>query len=175
VKNVWSSVGRAALWLVSSSVLLLAGFASIVTAMFFLGLATGSIAPEKAKTVQTIMVTYFRVVFVKGLLPQLLLALAFWPALRRLCPWAERSRSGMAVGLALAAGLAYAIVAPLLLTVEYAGWPALQMRSLYHHVGSASLMTGAVVLAGLVARLVVPGLRPRADSEPHPRPMGSDL
>jgi uncharacterized membrane protein YcfT len=175
VKNMWSSLGRAALWLVSASVLLLAGFASIVTAMYFLGLATGSIAPGQTEMAQKIMKTYFRVVFFKGLLPQLLLALAFWPALRRLCPWVERSRSGMAVGLALAAALAYAVVAPLLLTAEYPDWPALQMHGLYHHVGSGVLMTGAVVLAGLVARLVVPGLRPRADSEPQPRPVGSDL
>ena len=73
----------------------------------------------------------------------------------------------MAVGLALVAGLAYAVVAPLLLTAEYPGWPALQMRGLYHHVGSGVLMTAAVVLAGLVARLVVPGLRSRAGSEPR--------
>ena len=74
----------------------------------------------------------------------------------------------MAAGLALAGGMAYAVVAPLLLSAEYPGWPALQMRGLYHHLGSAALMTGAVVLAGLAARLAVPGLRPRADSNPRP-------
>lgn len=145
--------------------LLLAGFAAVVTGMYFLALATGSIPPERAEAFQMIMKTYFRVVFVKGLLPQLILALAFWPALRRLWPWAERSRSGMVAGLALAAGVAYAVVAPLLLTAVFPDWPALQMRGLYHHVGSGSLMIGGVVFASLVARLVVPGLRPRADSE----------
>ena len=70
----------------------------------------------------------------------------------------------MAVGLALAGAIAYAVVGPLLLSAEYPGWPALQMRGLYHHLGSAALMTGAVVFAGLVARLFVPG------PNPSPRP-----
>jgi hypothetical protein len=162
VKNVQSSLVRAALWLVSSSVILLVGFAAVVTGMYFLGLATGSVDPEKTRTAQTIMATYFRVVFFKGLLPQLALALALWPAFRRLVPSAERSRTGMAVSLALAGAAAYAVVGPLLLAAEYPGWPALQMRGLFHHVGSAVLMTGAVVLAALVPRLLVPGLRPSA-------------
>lgn len=159
---------RAALWLVSSIALLLLGFALTVAGMYFLALATGTVARENAEPFQVIMATYFRVVFFKGLLPQLVLALAFWPALRHLFPWAERSRTGMAAGLAIAGGMAYAVVAPLLLCAEYPGWPALQMQGLYHHLGSAALMTGAVAVAGLVARLVVPGLRPRADSEPRP-------
>ena len=148
--------------------LLLAGFAAVVTGIYFLALATGTVAPERTGALQIVMANYFRVVFFKGLLPQLVLALALWPAFQRLFPWAERSRTGMAAGLALAGGMAYAVVAPLLLSAEYPGWPALQMRGLYHHLGSAALMTGAVVLAGLVARLVVPSLRPRADSNPRP-------
>jgi hypothetical protein len=147
------------LWLSSSSVLLLLGFAAAVVGIYFLGLATESVAREETRAFQIIMVTYFRVVFFKGLLPQLVLALAFWPALRRLFPWAERSRGGMAVGLALAGAVAYAIVAPLLLCAEYPGWPALQMRGFGQNLGSAALMIAAVALAGLVARLVVPGLR----------------
>ena len=144
------------------------GFAVAVTAMYFLGVATGSVDPENTRPAQVLMAIYFRVVFFKGLLPQLVLALALWPALRRFLPGAERSRTAMAVCLAFAGGLAYAVVAPLLLTAEYPGWPALQVRGLYHHVGSAVLMTGAVVLAGLMGRLFVPGLRPSANSNPRP-------
>jgi uncharacterized membrane protein YcfT len=157
---VQSPLVRAALWLLISSLLLLLGFAIVAVGMYFLALATKAVPRESTETFQVVMVTYFRVVFFKGLLPQLVLALAFWPALRRLFPWAARSRTGLAAGLALAGGVAYAVVAPLLLGAEYPGWPALQMQGPYHHLGSAVLMTGAVVLAGLVPRVVVPGLRP---------------
>jgi hypothetical protein len=159
---------RAALWLLTSSVFLLVGFAAAVAGMYFLGLATGSIDPENPRAAQIAMATYFRVVFFKGLLPQLALALALWPVVRRLLPWAERSRLGMAAGLALAGGVAYAVVAPLLLSSASPGWPALQMRGLDHHVGTATLTTGAVAFAGLVARLLEPGLRPSGDSKPGP-------
>jgi hypothetical protein len=93
------------------------------------------------------------VVFFKGLLPQLVLALALWPGLRRLLPWVEQSRPGMAAGLVIAVAAAYAVVGPLLLSADFPGWPGLQRRGFYNHVGTAALTTGAV--AGLVAHVLV--------------------
>jgi hypothetical protein len=153
-------ISRALLWVVASCALLFAGFGAVVLGLYWLGIATGSFRADTAHLIAA--TTYFRVVFVKGLLPQLVVALALWPLLRRLLPGVERNTARVAAGLALVGLLAYAVVAPLLLTAHLPGWPALQMKSTYHHVGTATLSVAAVVAAGLAGRWVAYRRRARA-------------
>jgi hypothetical protein len=138
-----------------SCLLLAVGFAVAVAGFYLLAVAGAGSDATLAEPRQALTLTYFRVVFVKGLLPQLLLALALWPLLVRVRPRFDASRSARLLGLSLAAALAYAVVAPLLLTVEFPGWPAFQLRSLYHHLGTATLNTAAVVAAASIGRLLV--------------------
>lgn len=156
------------LWTLASSALLLAVFGGLVLALFFLGQATGSIDPAAGLENRLMTTTYFRVVFFKGLLPQLLLALVLWPLVgaRLAGPVASARRETGA--LALVAALAYALVMPLLLSAEQPGWPALQMRSVGQHLSTAVLCGVAVVAAAwagrrLVSRVLPPSRAPRAE------------
>jgi len=60
---------------------------------------------------------------------------------------------GVVGGLAIAASLAYVVVGPLSLASEWPIGPALQMRGLTDQLGTALLMSGAVVLAAAIPRL----------------------
>jgi len=141
------------LWLLASTGLLLLGFALVVAAVYLLMVVLGNVEPSDLRLQQTAAVVYFRVIFLKGLLPQLLLTLALWPALSRILPWAARGRAGLLGGLAIAAALAYAVVAPLLLTTEWPIGPALRMEGPGDQLGTALLMSGAVALAAFIPRL----------------------
>ncbi len=150
------SLLRAGLWVVTASAILVLGFAAIVFGLYGLGLEN-----------QLSLIYYFRGV-VKGLLPQLLLGLTLWWGLARVFPALARTRKGLAGGLAAAAGLAYGVVAPTLLTKKFEDWPALEMTGLFQNVATFAMMTGAVVIAGLLPRLVLPPLR--LDSGPTDDP-----
>ena len=126
-------------WVALSILLLAFGFAAVVWGGVELGAYTGSI--ERGLSSQVLASTYFRVVLFKGLLPQLLLALALHATLGRPLP-----RLQTLPRLALAVALSYAIVAPLLLTADLPGWPALQLQTWSHHLG-----TGALMIAGVTA------------------------
>lgn len=147
---------RGLLWALASCLLLLLGFGAAVLGVYALGVWLGAPGAGSAPNV-TMLAVYFRVVLFKGLLPQLLLALALWPLLRRGLP--GLARRAPAAGLALAALAAYAVVAPLLLSVELPGWPALQMRSSFHHLSTALLSLAAVVAAAWSGRRLVFGAR----------------
>lgn len=143
-------------WIAVSGVLLFVGFASVVLGMYGLGVI---VAGDEARSLVDRVMTaiYFRVILFKGLLPQLLLALCLWPLLLRVWPAVEEGRAQRIAGLALLAGLAYAVVAPLLLSVELPGWPALQMRSVSHHLGTALLSVAGVVAAALLGHRLLAG------------------
>jgi hypothetical protein len=158
-----SRVGRGLLWVVASCAVLFLGFAALVLGMYLLG---GLTVGAKAQTLADRLMTaiYFRVVFFKGLLPELLLALALWPGVRRLLPGVERGVARRAGGLALAALVAHAVVAPLLLSVDFPGWPALQMPGLEHKLGTALTSVAGVVAAALAGYRLSHGRR--ADPQP---------
>ncbi|MBW2271643.1 MAG: hypothetical protein JRG96_00125 [Deltaproteobacteria bacterium] len=153
---------RTALWLLCAVVLLLGGLLLVLYGFWTGGHALGAMGDASTRQSQLALVTYYRVVALKGLLPQLLLVLALWPVACRLLPFAESSRRGLAGALAIVASLAFALVAPALLTSELAGLPALRMRGPRDAVFSFLLMTAAVTLAALVPRLLIPALRPAA-------------
>ncbi len=101
--------------------------------------------------------TYYRVVVLKGMLPQLLVALPLHPLLRRYrrrhagpAQAAEAARPGTWARLVetfVLASLAYCAVAPTLLVVAWPGWPALRMSGPAEQIGSYLGMTCLVTLA----------------------------
>ncbi|MFP6641473.1 MAG: hypothetical protein VCC04_14610 [Myxococcota bacterium] len=99
---------------------------------------------------------YYRVVVLKGLLPQLGLTLALLPALRRFRvrrATPAHAREAAAPGPAsrllectVMSSLAYCAVAPFLLSVNLPGWPALRMVEPAQKIGNFLLMTAVVAL-----------------------------
>jgi len=147
------SLGRSVLWLLLSTAILLLGLGLLVAAMYGIVLVRGGLEEGQLGVQQAAALLYFRVVLLKGLLPQLALTLALWPALSKLLPFARRSRAGLSAGLAIAAALAWAIVAPLVLSTSWPFGPPLRMRGLSDKLGTALLMTAAVATAAALPRL----------------------
>jgi hypothetical protein len=110
---------------------------------------------------------YYRAVVLKGMLPQLLLALALHPWLRRYrrrkagpLQRAEAAQPGpgaLWIETFVVASVAYCAVAPALLTIDWPGWPALHMRGgaerLGTYVGMTTVVTTAIRGAALFAEV----------------------
>ena len=145
------------LWGLSSALLLTFGFLAL---MYVVNrLAQAQTDPATVRQTQLALVIYARVVLLKGLLPQLAIALALWPVLDRLFAFQRRGRMGLVAGLTLSALLAALIVAPTLLPLNLDSLPAVKFRSVGNFVASVLEMTAAVATATLLPRLLLPGLR----------------
>lgn len=121
---------------------------------------------------------YYRAVVLKGMLPQLVVALPLHPWLRRLRrrqaspalvdeaahpgPWTR------SVETFVLATLAYCLVAPTLLTMDWPGWPALHMLGAAQRIGTYLGMTTVVTLAIRLASRWIPAVRDtrHANGEP---------
>lgn len=152
---------RAGLRILVACGLLLVGFGTAVAILFRLQLETGGAEVEVQGRSLTLAATYFRVVFFKGLLPQLLLALALWPIAERLVPTTGSARMRRSLGLVLASLIAWLVVAPLLV-VDLPGWPAFHMRTVSHWIGTAVTSVLAVGAAAGASRALVRGRREMA-------------
>jgi hypothetical protein len=154
-------VARALASAAVSVALLLFGAAGVIFAFYLLASALGAF--KDTGQAQIALSVYYKVVVLKGLLPQLLLALALHPLVRRArirgATVATRSeavspgRLALLIELAVVAALAYAAVGPFLLTADVAGWPALQMKSAGQHTATFVLMTGITALAAWLPRV----------------------
>jgi hypothetical protein len=147
------------LWAFCAGLLLTFGFLGMVYVATLLAQARSD--PASVREMQVALVIYARVVLVKGLLPQLLIALALWPALDRLFSFGSRGRWGEVLGLSGSALLAALIVAPTLLPLDLDLLPAVKFRSAGNFVVSVLEMTAAVAAATLLPRWILPGLRAR--------------
>ena len=97
---------------------------------------------------------YFKVVVIKGLLPQLLLTLGFLPLLRRFrvrkasrAHAQEAAHPGAAtlfVECFIMAALAFSAVVPFFLNLDLPGWPALRMVDAEQRIGTFAAMTVGV-------------------------------
>jgi hypothetical protein len=150
---------RGGLWLLTSSLLLLGGFALVAYGLYGLAIVLEAVPADKLRSFQVGMAIYFRVVFFQGLLPGLVLALLLWPAAARVIPRLGSSRARLLGGLTVCASLAYAAVGPLLLTTRIEGEPAMKMQGAFDQIASAALMIGAVALAAWLPRAFLPALR----------------
>lgn len=148
---------RGALWFGSAALLLVLGFLAVVYAgALSLELRGGS---ESVGEAQSALVIYARMVLLKGLLPQLLLALLLWSVLDRRFGFRRRGRLGLALGVTLCALLAGAVVAPLLLPLHLPPLARVKFTGPGNVVATVLEMTAAVASALLLPQLVLPALR----------------
>lgn len=150
---------RGVLWLVASALLLALGFGATVLGLYGLARVLGSVDAEGLQTFRVGLVFYFRILYFQALLPGLIVALASWPALVRLAPGVTASRPRILAGLFLCASVAYAVVAPLLLSARGDGSPGLRMETLADQVGTAGLVIAAVAVAAWLPRVFLARLR----------------
>jgi uncharacterized membrane protein len=124
-----------------SALLLCAGF------LAFVALASLRIEPDAVREGQVALVIYARVVLVKGLLPQLALALLLGPAIARIPALAGARGAPSAARAILAAGVAALVVAATLMPLDLPSLPAVKFRGPGNFVATALEMTGAVAAA----------------------------
>lgn len=142
---------RALLWLAASAGLLLAGFALVGGAVLALSLAQRGTWPEPAAR-EALGIVY-RTIAVQALLPQLALCLASWLALARLWPRPERSRLGLALGLAALSALWFPFVGERFFTVWQSTGPG-------SYAATLGLVGGGAAAALFLARVALPALTP---------------
>jgi hypothetical protein len=171
MQNRWvRDVGAAACALL----LLTSGGALLMVGLYALGLATGAWkVPAEAKLVLTI---YYKVVVVKGLAPQLLLSLLIWPLLRKLRSAEDAGRLRLWLELLAAAALAFCVVAPLLLSVDFEHWPALSMPGWGSRLANLVMMSIAVAAAAWLPHALLfsrpPSVSPSDHRVSQPNPDG---
>lgn len=152
MQNHWVRDATAAL---CALVLLALGGALLMVGLYALGLSMNAFkAPGEAQLILTI---YYKVVVVKGLLPQLALALLIWSASKQLRATGNERIGKLRLFLELlgASALAFCVVAPLLLSVEFEQWPALSMPSWGSRIGNLVMMSGAVAVAAWIPQALL--------------------
>lgn len=150
----------------AASVLLLLVGAALVIALVFAVAALGGGVSDVGRA-SVVAKIYYKVVVVKGLLPQLVLTLLLHPLVRRLrVRWAtvatreealSPSRGALLLELLVVSALAYTAVAPWLLTMDYEGWPALTMTTDAQQITTFVGMSATCALAAWLPRLVLDG------------------
>jgi hypothetical protein len=131
----------------TSAVFLAMGFGFTLAAYFLYARITGVVGDDGAQIVLPGLAACYRLILFKGLLPQLVLVLALWLPLSLRWPTARTSPPRRLLAICFVATVAYGLVAPLLLTTNFDGLPALQMNRLSDHASTAALMIAAVSLA----------------------------
>jgi hypothetical protein len=147
---------RPLLWWACASGLLAGGFALYLLLAFAIERPADATA---ARELRAALAIYGKVVLLKGLLPQLWIALALAGLLERGFLRA-RSRAGLAVLLAVSAGLAGLPVAAILLRANLPWLPRVVFSGPANFALTWLQMSAAVVAAALFPRLVWPTLRP---------------
>jgi hypothetical protein len=149
-------MSRALLRLIGSSLLLVGGFVLYLTLVYTWKRPAD---PEAALKLRQSLEVYGRLLAVRGLLPQLWIALPLAALLRRLFPGRASTRAGFAGLLAVAAGLAGALVVGLLLPANLPGAPRVVYTGPLNVALTWLEMTAAVLAAALLPRLLWPVLR----------------
>jgi hypothetical protein len=147
---------RPLLWWACASALLAGGFVLYLLLGFAIARPADAAAARELRAALTI---YGKVVLFKGLLPQLWLALVLAGLLERRFLRA-RGRAGLAVLLALSAGLAGLPVAATLLRADLPWLPRAVFTGPLDFAMTWLQMSAAVVAAALLPRLAWPTLRP---------------
>ena len=160
-----SALAHTLLWLACSSGLATLSLAIVVLGIYGLARGLGSVTAENLQGFEILLLFYFKLVCLRGILPSLVITISGFELLKRLVPAIEAGRARLLAGLAATALVAYALVAPLLLMAEFEGAATLQARGLSDHLGSALGIVGGTVLAAWLPRLLVRSLRLPAERE----------
>jgi hypothetical protein len=155
---------RALLWGACSSLLLVVGFALYLLLVYALKRPAD---PEAANELRQALEIYGRLVSVRGLLPQLWIALLLSALLERAFPSQTRSRVGLAVAVAVAAGLAGLLVASTLLPMEVRGTARVVYTGTWNFVATWLELSAGVTAAALLPRWLGPSPRSLAERPPE--------
>ncbi len=118
---------------------------------------------------RAVVLLYFKVVVVKGVLAQAIVSAILWPAvsgLRRLVLPGGGKQPGRLISaaeLALASILGFVVATPFFLAADYPDWPGLQMATLGNKLGSLALMSSVVMFALALPRRFLPGGAPLSE------------
>jgi len=138
-----------------SSLLLVGGFALYLLVAYRL---TRPPDPRAAKELRVALQVYGRLVAIRGLLPQLWIALPLGALLARLFPRTD-VRAAQALPLALATGVAGLLVAAILLPANLPGAPRVVFTGPGNFVATWLEMSVAVLAAALIPRWLWPDPR----------------
>ena len=151
---------RALLWLAASLGLLLAGFALFGALVLIPTLVTRGALPTDRGWSN--LGEFYQVIAVQALLPELGFAWASWLALAWVWPRPERSRAGLALGLAGVAALWFPFVGEHYFTAWQSAGPATYAATWF-------LVAGAAAGALWLARVALPALAPGCFAAPASR------
>ena len=142
-----SGLGRALVWSAAAAVLLSCGF------LFFVFLASRLASGDADAVDETrrALVVYARIVWLKGLLPQLAVCLLLFLAAERPFRLSASGRPRVGAALFGCALLAGAVALPLL-TVDAPGWPGVVFQGPGNVVATLLEMSAAVTAAAWLAR-----------------------
>lgn len=142
---------RALLWLAAAAGLLLAGFAVFGSALLGVSLLQRGTFPDPVGR-QALGLVY-QTIALQALLPQLALAWLSWLPFAAVWPELDRSRLGLAVGLALVAAAWFPFVGRYFFTIWQSSGPATYAATL-------GLVAGGAAAALWLARVAFPALAP---------------
>jgi hypothetical protein len=145
-----------ALHLACSTLLLVGGFALYLVGVYAWKRPAD---PEQAHELRQALEVYARLLTVRGLLPQLWIALPLGALLERLFRSPARTRAGRALLLAAAAGVAGLFAAAVLLPAKLPGAPRVVFTGPANFASTWLEMTAAVTAAALLPRLAWPAAR----------------
>jgi hypothetical protein len=148
---------------VAATLLLAGGFAAYLALVYVIERPADAVA---ARELRLALAIYGRVVLVKGLWPQLWIALALAGLLARRFPSRAGTLSGQALLLAAAAGLAGLLVAPTLLPADLPRLPPVVFSGPGNFALTWLEMSAAVAAAAWLPRLAGRTLR-RAAAAPR--------
>ena len=149
--NGWAF--RNLLWIGTSVLLLTLVFGAYVLLVTLL--ASSQAEPEKDRQTQTAFILYAKLIFLKGLWPQLALTFCLFGLLQTFANLLARDWRYWAGGIALSAIVAAAIIIPTLLTSNAMALPALKLRGAGDFLSILFEMAAGVSVAVIVSRWLV--------------------
>ena len=150
------SMRRALRWGIAASLLLAGGLALYLLLVYAIGRPAD---PAAARELHDALFVYGRLLLVKGLLPQLWLALWLGSWLERRLAASARGPARLAALLAASAGVAGLLVASTLLRAELPGSPRVVFADAANFARTWLEMSAAVTAALVLPRLAWPALR----------------
>lgn len=144
---------RNLLWVATSALLLSLVFGGYVLLMILL--ASSQVEPEKVRQTQTAFIVYGKLIFLKGLWPQLAVTFCLFGLLQAFADLLARGWRYWTGGVVFSAMAAAALVILTLLTSDAMALPAVKLRGTGDFLSILFEMTAGVSLAVIVSRRLV--------------------
>ena len=144
---------RNLLWVATSALLLSLVFGGYVLLVVLL--ASSQVEPENIRQTQTAFIVYAKLIFLKGLWPQLAVTFCLFGLLQTFADLLARGWRYWTGGVVFSAMAAAALVIPTLLTSDAMALPAVKLRGAGDFLSILFEMAAGVSLAVIVSRWLV--------------------